>query len=415
MTIKNSLLIILLLAAPTVKGQEFRYKAVIGEVPRDGFYRIEAGTDIRARAATDLRDLRIRSSQGKVFPYLVMHPDAALPTDSFHTLPVISRSVDSVQNTIVIVENTTGQGVERLSVASGNTTVSRRCHISGSNDLQSWFSISEDLPYPAGASSTSDFYQVDLRFPLIRYRYLKVLITKGRGEAVDIKRVGTVRTGSERADGLVSNPQASFIRRDSSNGKSYIFVRQTAAYPVDVIKIGVGGIPVFRRSAEILGPVDSVSGRSLLSSFVLSSDIAVKEGADLLISVPMTGAFKVTTFCVVIDNGDNLPLEIKTVATFSKPLSLFTWLSAGTTYELWFGNDTLRTPNYDLEFFRNRVKGDEPILSYGEITGAAEPKISTAMKQKTKNPWVLWSVILASLGLLSAFTWKLTREMSRRK
>ena len=70
---------------------------------------------------------------------------------------------------------------------------------------------------------------------------------------------------------------------------------------------------------------------------------------------------------IEIDNQDNPPLNISSVTLFQKPLYVVADLKHTEGYTVSAGNKDLKTPKYDITYFRNRVSENMPNTSINGV------------------------------------------------
>jgi hypothetical protein len=113
---------------------------------------------------------------------------------------------------------------------------------------------------------------------------------------------------------------------------------------------------------------------------------------------------------IQLANGDNPPLQIDSVQAWQLNQFLITYLEAGKSFQLLFGDKQAREPDYDLKFFTDSAVKQVSeikhlgILSNGLYKTKPEPK-------KENNTLFIWISIAAALVLLIFMSWKMLGEM----
>ena len=170
----------------------------------------------------------------------------------------------------------------------------------------------------------------------------------------------------------------------------------------------LSGIRYFFRKAHLHIPYSennsfSEPGR-LLQTFTLSNN------STLQFDVPLT---KARVFYLLIKNDDNLPLKINGVRTSCNNRYITTYLERGADYKLILDNEEAVMPDYDLLKLDTKMPDSIPFLPFGKIKSAEENKLPTPTP-KTSN-WMLWTAIIAALLILIFFTYRMLKEVDKRK
>jgi len=158
---------------------DFKYRAALPKVSSAGYYRINLQPALTAKAREDLADIRITDAGNNTIPYLKTGDLPPSDRSIFTAFAEVKTSDKTDTSTVYVVRNATGVAVHELWLRLKNTAVSRHITITGSDDLQKWFAISENIEM--GTATTNDdkgYYQQSITFPASSYSYLKlVLIT----------------------------------------------------------------------------------------------------------------------------------------------------------------------------------------------------------------------------------------------
>ena len=131
----------------------------------------------------------------------------------------------------------------------------------------------------------------------------------------------------------------------------------------------------------------------------------LRAGTDTAIWI-MAG--KTKELLLVVNNGDNPPLNIAAVKTQSRKQELIAWLEKGKQYTLFGGNDSLPSPGYDLALFSDSIPVQPSQLNHGPVL----PNQNAVMVNNSKNAnWWLWPSIIAALLVLAFLTYRLMNDM----
>ncbi|MEM9024791.1 MAG: hypothetical protein AAGB22_13675, partial [Bacteroidota bacterium] len=117
-------------------------------------------------------------------------------------------------------------------------------------------------------------------------------------------------------------------------------------------------------------------------------------------------------YLLVIDNGDNPPLEVTSVEAAQLNRYLVAHLRAGTAYRLRFGDPEAPVPHYDLDHFRAAVADSIPQLLPGPVERVAQPPAAPDDPPAAWPPWALWTGIGLVIVILAYFSLNMLRHVS---
>ena len=132
-------------------------------------------------------------------------------------------------------------------------------------------------------------------------------------------------------------------------------------------------------------------------------------------SISLNG-FLAAEFVLMVENGDNPPLQFKNVKAFQLKTQLIAELKRNKTYEIMIGNEKALKPAYDLEYFKEKIPENLPVLIPGKIilnkkTASSENPINHFFQSKL----LIWAAILIVITLLGFMTWQMLRESGNTK
>jgi hypothetical protein len=389
------LFFVFMLLQATGNAQAFAWKAKLEAVPQTGFYRIPLSQDWLWRVKADLSDVRIQGGQGVAVPFLV-EPSKIDNSLSFIDFPVLGNTTDTAVTTLEL-DAGKHQGTSRIDLVMGNTAVERRASLSGSNDRRQWFIIDENLQLTNVSGNTSGQFVQSLQFPFVEYHYLKLQIRNKGTDPLPVIKAGLfVDTIVKAAPEMLLNSGTAYRQVDSSDGQSYVWVHCLLPYPVDKISLQLSGTKFYQRNVQVY-KVENGKARALLIATELRS------GSEASIWLP---AMKAKDFLISIENGDNPPLQIASVNTFTRQHGLVAYLEKGKEYMLVGGNQNTSLPQYDLAYFRDSIPASLPVLAYDQVQQNTGPLIAaTAISQ-----WWIWPAIVLMVLILTAVTLRMVKE-----
>lgn len=384
--------------------QQFKYGAELNKVDTNGFYEIIITPAISRYLLQDFSDIRIADGSNRWVPHILQQSDVMLVENLFTPFPIVQNTVNDSGKNLLVIENIKKEGINHLKLLLKNTAVSRLALLSGSNNQQDWYIIDDNISINKSNETIKDEYMQEINFPLVKYRYLKLVIDNDRNEPLLISQAGFYTEPSNKKT-IVNqvNPAPLFLQKDSIH-YSYILVKQADSYQFDKISIETSGTRYYNRTVQIcLQEFDKNKipkpGR-VIGNFKLISDSTR--------SFYLTRT-KAPSFYIIIKNGDSPPLKIESIRTTLQNVALVSYLEKGKGYRLLLGDSLASFADYDLQTFKDSI-GAKRILKYGDVFKNSTKDFSK--KSQNKNWWIWPTIILAGL-VLSFLTYRLTGDMKK--
>lgn len=398
-----TLFILLLCGAilPASAQKKFKYKAALQKIDSTGFYRIGLQPGLVAKTKPDLSDIRIADAKGNFVPYIQAGSLPQKSQKSFVVFPEISNAPKTDTSTVFIIENKTGLVLDRLWIRLQNTAVKRKVNLLGSDDLNQWFAIQEEIPLQEAVQNSEGTYLQSLSFPASNYRYLKIQVNDKNKNPVKFLQAGIYTEYASAAQSYTAIAPVNVIRTDS-NKTTFIDIKLNDNYQVNKLHLNISAPRYYKRGVAVYQFVNN--GKELLSEAELSSDKA----PDLLI------AAKANHLLIEISNGDNQPLSIGEINAWQSDEYLVSYLEAKQSYQFVVGDSLAQAPEYDLEFFADSISGNTPVIKHEAVV--KNTGYTVAAKPTGKDYTVLiWVAIVVSLGLLLFLTLKMTKEVKKKE
>ena len=402
----NIILFSLICICCTAQTDGYKFYSKLDSIKASGFYNIELTPELFAHLKTDHSDLRIVNDAGKWIPHVLHVPAYERTAHDVAWDLNFSITENSKVNTAILIEN--NQKISsNIGLIITNTAAKRFCTLSGSDDKKNWFIINDSIsldPIPLETGSENTF-RID--FPPTNYRFYKIVIHNNGKDPFNIKGVvGDSVAIPNTLNKLNENPHPVIQQKDS--GKiSYIKIRQQLPYQFDHISLQVSGVKYYSRQVDLYIPYaenHSISRPGqLLQSFTISNN------STLHFNIPLC---KAVVVYLLIHNEDNLPLTVKEVTTSISNHYITTYLEEGSNFKLILDNESATMPNYDLAKLNSKIPDSISFLQFGKIMAAAENKLP---ETAANNKWMLWSAIAAALLILLFFTYKMFKEVDKRK
>ncbi|MEN0056038.1 MAG: DUF3999 family protein [Mucilaginibacter sp.] len=379
--------------------QNFKYQAALPKVDSTGFYRISLQPALVAKTKADLADIRIIDAKGNFVPYITAGSLPQKDQKSFAIFNSVDARLVTDTGTTFTVENKTGYTVDRLWIRLQNTAVQRKVNLAGSDDLKQWFAIQEDIPLQEAVQNSKGTYLQSLSFPASNYRYLKLLVNDKNKTPIKFLQAGIYTEYAAMQNYVAIGPIEQ--SRTDSNKTSYITLKLNDTYQVNKLHINITAPKYFKREVSVYQIVGKE--KQLLADAELNS----AKATDLLI------AAKSNQLLLLINNGDNLPLNIKSVEAYQSDESVISYLDAKQSYRLLTGDQTAQAPEYDLKFFADSIHTNLSQISHGAIE--KNTGYQTGSKKVGRDyTMFIWIAIIIAAALLLFLTLKMTKEVNKK-
>ena len=338
---------------------------VSGDVPPDVPVRLPLPRQVIAAAAADFSDLRLFDDQGLETPY-VIYAQGAAPSYAF-TFQVLSYSQSAEGDTIVIQRPQDTGPFWELTVQTTARDFHKTVRLQASHDRATWSEVTTDALFDF--SSRIDVRRTTLTFPETDAPYLRLFLQDAApsapdGAALQLRYEGlefTVHGASvqpfriDRLDGRVGAPHAAddmydrttFTQPDTRMDaqRNTLVLLGRVHLPVAQLTLAVDN-PYYHRRVELWGAdTDQEDAYRQVASGVIYKLPGVTS-ADSTLRVRRVQS---PYLRLKILNGDNPPLRLQQVEVAWIRQNLYFIPAAGRRYMLYFGNEQMRAPEYELQ------------------------------------------------------------------
>lgn len=395
-----SIILLCLSATLTFAQQNFKFKARLQKADSSGFYKIELSPDVLAKSNADLSDIRLITDAKHFQPFIyggLLHNKAVTKFIPF--VQVALKQTDSITN--LVIQNQPNLAINQLSLRMRNTQAERVYTLSGSDDLNSWYAIKENviLHGNSSQSNTSDFEQV-VNFPTSNYRFFKFAVNNNKSEPVKFLQVGIYKNQAVKS--VFSTLAGITFSQKDTGSVTKLTVNLKDTYPVNKLRIKIAGTALYRRNISVY----AIAGKqqNWLTDTIISSGTANE----------INLSAKTKQIQIDISNGDNPPLKIDSVEACYLNQFIVANLIKDKAYALMFGDSKAKSPNYDLAFFADSVKSI--LTTVGVSAVSANEDLSKINKiDKSYPAWLMWLAIILAIAVLGFLTLKMTKEIGKKE
>lgn len=376
--------------------RNFKYSATLPQIDSSGFYKINLEPSIVCKSNDDLSDLRIWGSRGSFIPY-INAVNLPQPEKSFRIFPRVTADLRPDTETTYVAENKYRELTGTLWVKFRNTDVERQISLQGSDDLNKWYAIDENIKLEPSHSANENSSVQMISFAPSNFRFFKISVDDSHKYPVEILSVGEyLSTSAPQFYWQV--PIRSFSKKDSA-AFTQIDVRLKESYLLNTLRIFVMEPRFYNRETTVYS-IDK-NHRETVFADNLNSD---KNGRILF-------NLRTSHLILKIANGDNPPLTIDSVNIGQENQYIVAYLEKGKNYKLLTGDSLAKTPAYDLNFFTDSIHTLREITPGKLIKNASFISVSASPLHLTL---LIWIAIAVALVILSLLTWKMIKEIGKK-
>jgi hypothetical protein len=324
--------------------------------------------EIYNAAKPDLGDIRLIGSDGKGVPYLVIKPKDSTATVTFNP-KTINYTTNADKQTLVTLDFEKQIVKNSIEVVTEGSNFRRAVKVEGSNDNIEFFTLIEQaFVFAIGDKYNSRFSKIDL--PPNDFRYLRVTVAPMPPEdkSPTIKEVQVFDTKQKLAERMpVKLAQLKHDEDEEHHLSIYEYDLGFGNLPVSEITLDVGGefyryITVEGRDAATqkvrIESEDNtprfkeveVNWQNITSGAIYRYNKADGEKCqNLVLRIPFSAKVHKLPK-VTIQNYDNAPLKVNSVAASMIPAKLIFPRGTSPAITLYVGAESAFTPKYDLEY-----------------------------------------------------------------
>jgi hypothetical protein len=403
MKIAAALLAAVIFAGPSIP--YFKYQRPVQAQPGgQRFLAVDEQTWKNTRR--DLGDLRLYSGQQEV-PYALIVERGSRENDN-KDVRVLQQSVVGGK-TQFMIDMTDVAEYDHIALRLAAKNFVAHARVEGQEDLHGtqWALLAESILYDLSKEHLGG--NSILRLPLSTYKYLRVTID-GPVKPADILGASSEFRQEQKAvwrdvggAPTVAEMPMSAARGDSSRMGRKGTVLTFAVpenVPVNRVTFDIDPAqPNFRRSVQVEGDKDAYIGSGEIDRVHMVRSGQKIDSDDYDVSFSAVGHKEIK---VIIDNGDDPPLKIKSARLQQLEHRLYFDAPASGPLTLYYGDEKLDPPVYDYAKLFLLAKDAAPAQLETEQTNAAYTGRPDERPWTEKHPAVLWIAIVAAVLILGA-------------
>ncbi len=324
-----------------------------------------AGQAVRAVAYGGLADLRLMTRDGREIGYLLVYEDPVDRWMAGDVIPISPVETAAKKTSGFELDLGTARALDAIRVEGVPAPFLKPLVLEGSGDRERWSVLAAeatlfDLP-------AEKLQQLSVAFPAGTYRYLRATWDDTHSARVPMPRVVEVRSAGETRPAAPLTAGLAIERSASEPRRSRYRVRLPRAnLPIVALAFDVGGGHVYRAvtvsEARLAGgeAVPTEIGRGTIARVTRSGATASQ------LRIPIAPP-REAELDVLIEDGSNLPLDVKGIAAEFAELPWIYFEAPGEPVVARYGASRAQPPSYDLEAARASIRiAEVPEASWGE-------------------------------------------------
>lgn len=403
MKLSAVLLAAVIFAGPSIP--YFKYQRPVQAQP-GGQRFVAVDEQIWKNARPDLGDLRLYSGRQEV-PYALMVERGSRESDT-RDVSVLQQSVVGGK-TQFLIDMTGVAEYDHIDLKLAAKNFVAHARVDGQEDLHGaqWALLAESILYDLSKENLGGNSM--LRLPLSTYKYLRVTID-GPVKPADILGASSEFRQEQKAvwrdvggAPTVAELPMSAARNDSlrRSGKATVLTFAVPEkVPLDRVTLDIDPTqPNFRRSVQVTDDKNDYIGSGEIDRVHMVRSGQKIDADDYDVSFSAVGH---KTIKVIIDNGDDPPLKIKSARLQQLEHRLYFDAPASGPLTLYYGDEKLDPPVYDYAKLFLLAKDAAPAQLGAEQANAAFTGRPDERPWTERHPAVLWLAIVAAVLILGA-------------
>ncbi len=384
----------------------FEYKRSISK-PVDQWHKIILPDDIYQEVSNNLSDLRIFGSTSKTdtieVPFILETKTAYHRTEALQ-LKVFNKGSKGNQHFFTL-ECPDLKEINELDLSFEEKNFDWKVQLEGSQDLKEWISISKDNRIVAIKNSEVNYQYSSIVFPDSKYRYYRIMVPNKQApkllEAKVYRQFYSAGTFKEFEIAEMTKVD------EKESKKTYVDFSLSNKVPISFIQIEVDSQVDYYRKIDLqylVNTIETPKGKKHVYRTMESGYLSSFENNTFNFPTKSVQQFR-----LVVYNQDNAPLKIIGATCKGHPTEMIARFDSPADYFLYYGNEKLRSPKYDIASFKNTIPQNLKPLSLGTPLQLAHPENASTEALFTNKIWLYLLMTLIIL-VLGGYTLKMMKE-----
>lgn len=400
--LKTNIFILLFACFATANAQTnaYKFKREITGV-NSLWHSMKLPDELYKNANAGFEDLRIFGIKGKdtmEVPYLLKQRADQIISKGIDFKPVNESANANGYYYTFELKNVTE--INQINLAFKEANFNWDVTLEGSNSNSEWFTILKDYRILSIKNKDTDYQFTKLSFPDSKYQYLRLMIKSpvkpGLLEAL-INKTDTVKGTYQDVKYKIFE-----LKNNTVDKETVIDVALENPVPLSYLKLNAQSDFDFYRPIKIEYATDSFKtekGMQYNYAPLFEGTISSLEKSEFNFQNTIASKLKIT-----IQNNDNKPLRLNGLALKGNLYEIIARFDNPTlTYALYYGNENVTAPSYEIEKFENEIPTILTAVTVGnqKKNPAYSIKIEKPLFENKTWLWALMAVIIVLLGWFS--------------
>ncbi|ELR68874.1 hypothetical protein C900_05700 [Fulvivirga imtechensis AK7] len=273
-----------------------------------------------------------------------------------------------------------------------------RVTLEGSHDQKEWFTVVDKARMVSIKNNETDYAFTQLRFPQVKYLYLRVLVHNSKPQPTLLS--ATV-TEEQLKKGYYNTYSVEKMEVENKHKQTIAQIELAAPVPVSQLNIAVDDTIDFYRPVAIQYLRDSTevpNGWRHNYETIANGVLTSMEPNEFRFQNVVAKRLR-----VIVDNYDNQPLSVSSFDVQGPVFDLVARFTEPADYWLVYGNEYARKPQYDIVNFADKIPESATALSLGNEELIAKDKEATT-RPLFENKWWLWTIMGIVILVLGYFS-----------
>jgi len=387
--------------------QDFKWESKTVKVTKTGFNEILLSPEITGKLKTDYGDIRLFDSTGNNIPYILYSEKPILFKQMFKEYE-ISNKEHRYNYTRLVIHNPQKNVITNFSLVIKNADVRKWLTLNASDNQKDWFALKEHYYFQSFYNDDNTSEIRVFNFPKSNYEYYELLINDYYDNPINIIKAGYYDWSVETGKYIQINNVK--ISQTDSLKQSIVKISFAQQQYIDKLQFEVEGPEFYFRDAIISNSKTTiVKGESKL----YYEEIKLTKITSNSENIITFSGFPAKELYLIIQNYDDKPLKIKAVKAYELNHYIAANLNEGEIYSLKFGNEKLKPPVYDLNFFADSIPDDLPLITTCNVINI-EKVVNPELKPFYYNPVFIWIVIAFVALIIGYICFKMIKEMPKK-
>jgi hypothetical protein len=384
----------------------YNYKQEIVGIT-DQWHNIILPNEVFAEVTSNLSDLRIygltANNDTVEAPYLLRLTDEKMEEKEvvFNTINVAHND----EGHFFTFEVPTEESVNHIELDFEEKNFDWRITLEGSQNQTEWYKLAENERLLSIVNEQTDFQFTKVTFPGSKYRFFRLWIHNSEKSTLRKASI-TLRESTEGKYRTYPHKPIK-ISENKERKRTEIHLEMQLPVLVNQIKIAVADTLDYYRPVTVYYVTDSIQteqGWKYNYRTLTSGNLNSLEENELRCPGTIVQKLKIS-----INNHDNRPLTIDSLAVKGYLHELVARFDDEATYFLCYGNSEAYPANYDIARFADNIPSVLTSLELGEAE-AIQKEQQTAATPLFKNKAWLWAIMGVIIVLLGGFSINMIRK-----